>query len=170
MAAAPLWRGRNELLLALIEQRRNHPKEARQWLDRFLTAPDPGHDALIGYDVAKLHATGYRDILVYQQLFEEALVLFEDAPSKLFTALEARRYRGFMHRKQWDKALAILDKAIAADPDNAQACLERGRCYEGLSRPQQAATDFEAALKLKSRALEKARAGLAAGTKGYADR
>jgi tetratricopeptide (TPR) repeat protein len=170
LAAAPNWRGRNELILALVEQRRNNPKQAREWLNRFLSAPVPAEDALSGYDFAKLHATGYRDALVYQQLVEEAVVLVEGPPVEAFSALGARRYRGFMHLGQWDQALAVLNQAITGDPGNALLYLERGRCHEGLNQQAKAVADFETALKLKSGALDKARARFESGAKAYSDR
>jgi serine/threonine protein kinase/tetratricopeptide (TPR) repeat protein len=162
MATDPNWRGRNELILALIEQRRGHSKQARQWLDQVLSFNT--RDSL-----EKPHATGFRDLLVSQQLLEEAVVRCEGPPLEALSALQARRYRGFMHLTQWKRALDVLNKAIAADPDNAQRYLERGRCYEGLAQPEKAAADFATALGLKSRALEKARKRVERGANGFSD-
>jgi serine/threonine protein kinase/tetratricopeptide (TPR) repeat protein len=170
MLATPRWRGRNELVLALIEARRGNAKEARKWLDRALRPAAPGEDASLAANTGKLHETGYRDMLVYQQLLEEAVVRFDGAPLDAFPALQTRRYRGLMHLGQWDQALAMLDKAVAAEPDNVVRHLERARCHEALKQPQQAVAEVEMALKLKTQALEKARKSVTAGAQGYANR
>jgi serine/threonine protein kinase len=157
------WRARNELVLALIQQRLGKDKEARQWLDRF-------HAASTDLEPGRFHASGWRDSLVYQQLLGEAAVLFEGPPLSTYPRLEGLRNRAFMHLGQWDNALAGLGKAIDKEPDNPLLYLERGRCYENLKRSTEAGADYARALELKSLALERARSLFDKSPKKFADR
>jgi serine/threonine protein kinase/tetratricopeptide (TPR) repeat protein len=163
MASNPFWPGRNQLILGLIAQRQNNSKEARQWLGHFLASFKKD-------DLETPHASGFRDLLVLQQFLEEAAVLFDGPPLTGFPGLQARRHRGLIYLKQWDRAAAALGERLAREPDNAQLYLERGRCYEQLKQSGKAAADFAQALKLKSQELDRARAAFDKGPKARADR
>jgi serine/threonine protein kinase/tetratricopeptide (TPR) repeat protein len=163
LARSPSWPGRNQLLLALIEQRRGNTKEARRWLAQSLSASRKG-------DLEAPHATGLRDQLVCQQLMEEAAVLFEGPPLADFPLLQARRHRGLMHLKRWDEAAAAIGKQLIREPDNPRLYLERGRCYQQLKQADKSEPDFARALELMARSLEKARATFDQGPQARADR
>jgi serine/threonine protein kinase/Tfp pilus assembly protein PilF len=159
----PNWRARNELILALIEQRRGKTREARAWLDKFLAVCNKG-------EFRALHATGHRDVLVYQQLLAEAAVLFDVPVTTVFPGILAHRNRALMHLKQWDKAAAGFSQDIARQPDNAVLYLERARCCEHLKQPGKAAADYAQALTLESQAFTSAQAVFDKSAKTRSDR
>jgi tetratricopeptide (TPR) repeat protein/tRNA A-37 threonylcarbamoyl transferase component Bud32 len=57
------------------------------------------------------------------------------------------RSRGHGVLKQWEQAVAEVDRAIASRPDDYQLRTERGRLYVGQKRWQQAAADFAEAIR-----------------------
>ena len=76
-------------------------------------------------------------------------ILAADAPK---TAREyINRGDGFMRRGEYDKALADLDKAVAADPKDSLALSNRGIAHYWKGENEQARADFAAAAKLNGR-------------------
>jgi tetratricopeptide (TPR) repeat protein len=163
IARSPGWPARNELALALVHKRLGKDEEAEKWLDKSLAEAkvmEPGN----------LHASGFRDVLVYQQFLGEMAVLFPDVPLAKTPLLQALRHRALIHLGRWEEALAGLDKALDQDANDAVLYLERARCHDHLKQAGKAEADFAKALELKVQALAAARAAFAAGAKKSRDR
>ncbi len=69
----------------------------------------------------------------------------ESADAKPYVQRGIRHYR----QKNYTEALAELNKAVAIDPQSAEAHYLRGRTLLGLGKVEQGADDFKTAVKLK---------------------
>jgi tetratricopeptide (TPR) repeat protein len=61
----------------------------------------------------------------------------------------ARRGTAFASRKEYDKAIADLSRAVALAPDNADYLFERARAYQGNNQPFLAMADLNKSLELR---------------------
>lgn len=71
---------------------------------------------------------------------------------------DAGKYRAFgeawMDKREFLKAIALLEKSIALDPTHVDTFLNAGRCYEKLLRYEQAIDHYERALELEPSRVE----------------
>jgi tetratricopeptide (TPR) repeat protein len=79
------------------------------------------------------------------RLFKKALKGYAD---DIFLIKDIGKY--FYRIKQYDKALAYYNRALAIEPENDELLLERGRVFQALGKQPEAEKDFNNSLTIKT--------------------
>ncbi len=115
-------------------------------LQSFLNARAKGYDKKQLYDYAIAVATGAGKDDVVTELAYEAQAKYGEEDSNYMGYI----INGFINKKQYAEAIEAIDKAIAAEPNNAQYHVIKGILYETEDINKDPEPEYQAAVDLDS--------------------
>ncbi len=129
---------------ALAAWQNNRNEDA---LNAFLFAKSKGYNKkqLFDYAIANAQAAGKSDTLL--ALAKEALPLYGNEDSMYLGQI----VNYYLQKKDYDEAFEIINKAIAAEPNNAQYYNVQGVLYENIDKRPEALAAYKKAVELDSK-------------------
>lgn len=129
------------LELGYIYQQKNDPLAITYYQNAL--AVDPENEE-ISYNLALT----FQQLGNYEQALEEYKRMLTFAPQNKY-ALHNIGYIYLVFEQKFDEAVAFFTKAIEVDPEFVHAICNRGVAFEELGQYENAAQDFQYALKLQ---------------------
>lgn len=113
-------------------------------LDSFALAKSKGYNKKQLYDYALAVASNLQDQDAMYQIALEAQPIY-GAEDPTYIGYIINHY---LQNKEFDKAFAMIDEAIANDPDNSQYYLVKGILYDNQDKKSEAKATFAKAIEL----------------------